>query len=70
MDVNKVKEEFTPNKIDEFSFTVEYREQSQMHVNTINGANLSSKGHRMMRNIVRSIRENEEIDYDDENGDN
>lgn len=68
--MNKVKEEFTPNKIDEFSFTVEYREQSQMHVNTINGSCLSSKGSRIMRNIHKCIMENEEIDYDDENGDN
>lgn len=28
--------------VEEFPFDVEYKEQSQMHVNTINGANLSS----------------------------
>lgn len=46
--------------VEEFPFDVEYKEQSQMHVNTINGANLSSRGSKMMRLIYKSINQNDE----------
>ena len=41
-------------------YDVEYKEQSQMHVNTINGANLSSHGCKMMRMIYKSVNEDDE----------
>lgn len=37
------------------TFTQEYIGQSQMHVNTINGANLTSQGCRVMRYIYNSV---------------